>query len=58
VRYSVVEILGSWHLQTRWWNREHHSDRHYWRVQKPYCGVYALYHDAMSGVWVLDVVQD
>jgi hypothetical protein len=58
VRYPVAAILGSWHLQNRWWDREHHSDRHYWRVQTPDFGVYELYHDAACGVWVLDVVQD
>jgi hypothetical protein len=58
VRYPVVEILSTWHLQARWWDREHHSDRHYWRVQTPDFGVYELYHDAVGDVWVLDTVLD
>jgi hypothetical protein len=58
MRYPVVDIVGNWHLQDKWWERERQSDRHYWRVQTPDFGVYELYHDAVSGVWVLDVVQD
>jgi hypothetical protein len=58
VRYPVADLLGSWHLQDKWWEREGHSDRRYWRVQTPDFGVYELYHDAVSGAWVLDVVQD
>jgi hypothetical protein len=58
VRYRVQDILDSWHLQDKWWDRERHTDRHYWRVQTLDFGVYELYHDTVSGVWVLDVVQD
>jgi hypothetical protein len=58
VRHPVAGILGSWHLLTRWWDPERHSDCHYWRVQTPDFGVYELYHDQVSGMWVLDVVQD
>jgi Family of unknown function (DUF6504) len=58
VRSPVAEVLSRWHLRDRWWDRERHSDRHYWRVQTPDYGVFELYHDSVSGVWILDVVQD
>jgi hypothetical protein len=58
VRYEVAEILSTWHLgPVRYWERDHHFNRHYWRVQRSDFGVNELYHDAVSGAWVLDVVQ-
>jgi Domain of unknown function (DUF6504) len=57
-RYQVAEMLGSWHLQTRWWDRERHSDRTYYPVQTPDFQVLELYHERLSDAWVLDVVQD
>lgn len=56
--YPVTAILSQWHLRDRWWDQERHSDRRYFRVETPDHGVYELYLDTVSGVWVLDVVQD
>jgi Domain of unknown function (DUF6504) len=58
VRYPVAQMLGSWHLQTRWWDREQHSDRLSYRVETADYGVYELSFDQVRGAWVLDVVQD
>jgi hypothetical protein len=56
-RTYAVEVIGSWKLQDRWWDRARHADRVYWRVMTKVLGVYELYcengHD-----WRLDTVQD
>jgi hypothetical protein len=57
LRYPIMEILSTWHLQDKWWST-HRSDRLYYRVETPDHGVYELYEDRISGAWVLDVVQD
>lgn len=53
-----VEVIGTWHLCDRWWEVQRHSDRYYYRVVTADHQVFELYHDIVSGIWVLDVVHD
>lgn len=53
-----VEVIGTWHLQDRWWDTQRHSDRHYFRVVTADHQVFEFYHDTASDIWVLDIVQD
>ncbi len=58
-RYRVAEVLGTWHLRTRWWEGpEKHTDREYYRVVTADHQVFELYYDDALVRWVLDVVQD
>lgn len=67
------EVVGEWRLVSRWWVTPAEvealrsagrpalgaTDRAYYRVLTPDCGVYELYRDdAAGGAWVLDVVRD
>jgi Family of unknown function (DUF6504) len=58
VRYAVAEVLGAWHPQDRWWERERESDRTYYRVRTPDHQVLDMYFDDVPGVWVLDRAHD
>jgi hypothetical protein len=52
-----VQVIGRWKLRDRWWDKERHAERWYWRVMMADFQVFELYHE--NGVrWVLDVVQD
>ena len=56
-----VEVIGMWHLghlTDRWWDPARHADRHYYRVMTADHQVFELYHDTVSGVWILDIVHD
>ena len=53
-----VEVIGRWHLADRWWDATRHSDRRYYRVATADHQVFELYHDTVSGAWVLDIVHD
>jgi hypothetical protein len=52
-----VQVLASWKLQDRWWDKERHAARVYWRVMTQQLGVYEIYLEN-EREWVLDVVQD
>jgi hypothetical protein len=62
--YLVKEVLASWHLRDRWWERPAGgspagaSDRLYFRVRCADEQVFDLYYDAMSDRWVLDRAHD
>lgn len=56
-RYWVT-VIGRWHLADRWWDATRHSDRRYYRVATADHQVFELYHDTVSGAWVLDIVHD
>jgi hypothetical protein len=65
IEYAVAEVLATWHLMDKWWAhpaeenpRQAASDRTYYRVRCPDQQVFELYHDAASGLWVLDRVHD
>lgn len=53
-RYPVAEVLGSWRLQDRCWDRERCSDHTYFRVQTPDFQVFELYFDHVPacGYWM------
>lgn len=71
--YTVHEVVGVWRLRDRWWESSARavipgaisgaSDRTYYRVRctdddgagEQY---FDLYHDAISGAWVLDRIHD
>ncbi len=57
-RRYAVQVIGTWKLATGWWDPAQHTDRTYWRVETAGHEVFELYHDAVSGAWILDVVQD
>lgn len=57
-RRYFVDVIGTWHLCSHWWNAGKSSDRTYYRVLSSTQGVYELYFDAVSRVWVLDCVLD
>ena len=71
--YRVVEVLGRWHLRDRWWLTDGSaalaepasglgtlgaSDRRYYRVRCVPALLCEIYHDAVTGAWVLDRVCD
>lgn len=64
VRYRVREVLATWHLCDRWWERHLDgaaataSDRLYYRVRCVDEEVFDLYYDRASAVWVLDCAHD
>ena len=56
--HYAVQIIGIWKLRDRWWDPAQHTDRAYYRCQTADQQVFEVYHDAVSGAWILDVVQD
>ena len=65
VRYLVREVLATWHLCDRWWERytdrgpaAQASDRLYYRVRCVDEEIFDLYHDRASALWVLDCAHD
>jgi hypothetical protein len=66
--YVIREVLATWHLRDRWWLRglasaslapaQRASDRTYYRVHCVGDVFGEVYHDAVSGAWILDRVYD
>ncbi len=69
--YRVAEVFSIWRLRDRWWERPTSSqtavptlsagDRTYYRVRCPDPDgeqIFDLYHDAVTGRWVLDRAHD
>ena len=71
--YRVVEVMATWHLRDRWWQTDgsaalaepaselgtlRASDRRYYRVRCVPALLCEIYHDAVTGAWVLDRVCD
>lgn len=66
--YRVREVLATWHLQDRWWERTGsgsstpaaalETDRHYFRLDCAPDLQCELYYDAASDRWVLERVYD
>lgn len=62
----MLQVLSVWNPRDRWWvhpvevalghEARGPSDRTYYRVLVPGQQVFEVYHDAVSNVWVLDVV--
>ncbi len=67
-RYPVLHVLSVWKLRDHWWvhpvevalghEANGPSVRQYFRLLVPDQQVFEVYHDSISHVWVLDVVQD
>lgn len=57
-RRRAVAVIGDWRLVARWWDAGRATDRTYYRVQTRDWQVFELYHDAATGVWVLDACLD
>lgn len=55
-RYEVMDVIGRWRIEGRWW--EEGRDREYWRVQARGGAVYDLYRDRRAGVWYLERLWD
>lgn len=54
-----VRVISVWRLQDRWWDRERHSDRTYFRLLAADHQVFEVYREHTSaGLWILDRIQD
>ena len=47
-RYDVVDVIGRWRIEGRWWDDG--RDREYWRVEARGGAVWDLYHDYTAGL--------
>jgi hypothetical protein len=53
------EIIHSWKLSDRWWEREAYSNRTYYRLMTADFQVYDIYSENTSrGLWVLSHIHD
>jgi hypothetical protein len=55
-RYEVVDVIGRWLIEGRWW--EEGRDREYWRVEARGGAVFDLYHDRRADRWHMERVWD
>ncbi|HEX6542672.1 MAG TPA: DUF6504 family protein [Ktedonobacterales bacterium] len=53
-----IRVIANWRLAARWWSAEHAANRHYYRVMTADCQVFEVYHDQVSGAWILDTCLD
>jgi len=53
------KVILTWRLRDRWWEREAHSDRTYYRLMTADYQVFDLYSENTSrGLWVLSHIHD
>lgn len=53
------KIISTWRLSDRWWERETHSDRTYYRLMTADLQVFDIYSENTSrGLWVLSHIHD
>ena len=53
------KIISTWRLSDRWWERETHSDRTYYRLMTAAYQVFDIYSENTSrGLWVLSHIHD
>lgn len=53
------KIISTWRLSDRWWERETHSDRTYFRLMTADLQVFDIYREHTSrGLWVPSHIQD
>jgi hypothetical protein len=55
-RYTVVDVIGRWRIEGRWW--EDGRDREYWRVEARGGAVWDLYHDRLIDRWHMERLWD
>jgi Family of unknown function (DUF6504) len=55
-RYDVVDVIGRWRIEGRWWDDG--RDREYWRVEARGGAVWDLYHDRHRDRWHMERLWD
>jgi Family of unknown function (DUF6504) len=55
-RYRVVDVIGRWRIEGRWWDDG--RDREYWRVEAKGGAVWDLYHDRQRDRWHVERLWD
>jgi uncharacterized protein DUF6504 len=56
-RLRVVDVVGRWRIEGRWWDDGH--DREYWRIEvSPTHEIWDLYHDLKSDTWYVEKLWD
>src|SRR2546423_10182550 len=55
-RYEVVDVIGRWRIEGRWWSDG--RDREYLRVEARGGAVWDLYHDRMHDAWHMERLWD
>jgi hypothetical protein len=55
-RYQVVDVIGKWRIEGRWWADG--RDREYWRVEARGGAVWDLYFDRQHDRWHMERLWD
>jgi hypothetical protein len=55
-RYEVVDVIGRWRIEGRWWADG--RDREYWRVEAKGGAVWDLYFDRQRDRWHMERLWD
>jgi hypothetical protein len=55
-RYQVIDVIGRWRIEGRWWADG--RDREYWRVEAKGGAVWDLYHDLNRNAWHMERLWD
>ncbi|HEX2425103.1 MAG TPA: DUF6504 family protein [Actinomycetota bacterium] len=55
-RYQVVDVIGKWRIEGRWWTDG--RDREYWRVEARGGAVWDLYFDRQQDRWHMERLWD
>jgi Domain of unknown function (DUF6504) len=55
-RYDVVDVIGRWRIEGRWWADG--RDREYWRVEARGGAVWDLYFDRGRNRWHIERLWD
>ena len=55
-RYQVIDVIGRWRIEGRWWADG--RDREYWRVEAKGGAVWDLYHDRQRDAWHMERLWD
>ncbi len=55
-RYQVVDVIGRWRIEGRWWADG--RDREYWRVEAKGGAVWDLYFDRQRDRWHMERLWD
>jgi hypothetical protein len=55
-RYEVIDVIGKWRIEGRWWDDG--RDREYWRVEARGGAVWDLYFDRGRDRWHMERLWD